>query len=170
MTRHLTAPTRARLGGSRRAGGHTALMSYEPMTEPEIDAFLRSPVRPGILATVRADGRPHVAPVWFDVDDAEGSIVFNTGADTVKGRNLARTGRAALCVQDDRAPFSYISIEGTVSLSDDLDEVRAWAACIGGRYMGADQAVAYGARNGVPGELVVRLHRDKVIAVRDVAL
>jgi PPOX class probable F420-dependent enzyme len=145
-------------------------MSYEPMTEPEIDAFLRSPVRPGILATVRADGRPHVAPVWFDVDGTDGSIVFNTGADTVKGRNLARTGRAALCVQDDRAPFSYCSIEGTVSLSDDLDEVRAWAGRIGGRYMGADQAEAYGARNGVPGELVVRLRRDKVIAVRDVAL
>lgn len=111
-----------------------------------------------------------MAPVWFAVDEADGSIVCNTGADTVKGRNLARSGRAALCVQDDMAPFSYLSIEGTVSLSDDLAEVRTWAARIGGRYMGPDQAEAYGRRNGVPGELLVRLHRDKVIAVRDVAL
>lgn len=145
-------------------------MGYAPMTEIEIAAFLDSPVRPGLLATVRADGRPHVAPVWFDVDASDGSIVFNTGAETVKGRNLRRSGRAALCVQDDLAPFSYLSIEGTVTISDDLAEVRAWATCIGGRYMGPDQAEAYGARNGVAGELLVRLHRDKVIAVRDVAL
>lgn len=149
---------------------HTDPVGYQPMTETEIAAFLDAPVRPGILATVRADGRPHVAPVWFDVDEADGSIVFNTGADTVKGRNLARSGRAALCVQDDRAPFSYLSIEGPVSITDDLAQVRAWAARIGGRYMGPDQAEVFGQRNGVPGEVLVRLQRHQVIAVRDVAL
>jgi PPOX class probable F420-dependent enzyme len=138
------------------------------MSPAEVDAFLRSPVRPGVLATVRADGRPHVAPVWFDVDD-DGSIVFNTGESTVKGRNLRRSGRAALCVQDDQPPFSFVTVEGTVTFVDDLEAVRTWAARIGGRYMGADRASEYGERNGVPGELLVRLAAEHVVAAADVA-
>lgn len=143
-------------------------MPYHRMGDDEALAFLRSPVRPGILATVRADGRPHAAPVWFDVDD-DSTIAFNTGADTVKGRNLARSGRASLCVQDDQPPFSFVTVEGPVTLVDDLEEVRAWATRIGGRYMGTDRAEEYGARNGVPGELLVRLAPEHVVALRDVA-
>jgi len=139
-----------------------------PMSPAEVEAFLRSPVRPGILATVRADGRSHAAPIWFDVDD-DGSIVFNTGEDTVKGRNLRRSGRASLCVQDDQPPFSFVTVEGPVTLHDDLDLVGTWAARIGGRYMGADRAEEYGRRNGVPGELLVRLTPEHVAALADLA-
>jgi PPOX class probable F420-dependent enzyme len=121
-----------------------------------------------MLATVRADGRPHVAPVWIDRDE-DGSIVFTTGADTVKGRNLRRTGRAAICVGDDRQPFSFVSLEGPVTIDDDLAQVRAWAARLGGRYMGADRAAEYGARNGLPGELLVRLHPEHISSAADVA-
>ncbi|MDQ1446133.1 MAG: hypothetical protein QOI20_2597 [Acidimicrobiaceae bacterium] len=130
-------------------------------------AFLRSPVRPGVLATVRADGSAHTAPIWFDLDGDD--VVFNTGTGTVKGKNLARTGRAALCVQDDQPPFAFASIEGPVTLSADLDEVREWAARIGARYMGAERADEYGARNGVPGELLVRLAPERVVAKDAVA-
>ncbi|MGD9798291.1 MAG: PPOX class F420-dependent oxidoreductase [Acidimicrobiia bacterium] len=137
------------------------------MAEPEWRAFLAEPPRPGVLATVRADGRPHAAPVWFVLDGD--TIVFNTGAATVKGRNLARDGRATLCVQDDRPPYSFVMVEGTVELVDDLDEVRAVATRLGGRYMGAAAAGTYGARNGVPGELVGRLTPTHVVSARDLA-
>lgn len=144
------------------------VVPYQPMSPDEVDAFLRSPVRPGILATVRADGRAHAAPIWFDVDD-DGTLLFTTGEDTVKGRNLRRAGRASLCVQDDRPPFSFVTVEGPVTLVDDLGEVRAWAGRIGGRYMGTDRADEYGERNGVPGELLVRLTPEHVVAAADVA-
>ena len=143
-------------------------MPYNPMSPDEAVAFLRSPVRPGILATVRADGRAHAAPIWFDVDD-DGSIVFNTGEDTVKGRNLRRAGRASLCVQDDQPPFSFVTVEGAVTIDEDLDAVRTWAGRIGGRYMGADRADEYGTRNGVPGELLVRVTPSRVIGFRDMS-
>lgn len=149
-------------------GGKMVAMPYNPMSPDQAVAFLRSPVRPGILATVRADGRPHAAPVWFDVDD-DGSILFNTGERTVKGRNLRRTGRASLVVQDDQPPFSFVAVEGPVTIIDDLAQVRDWAARIGGRYMGADRAEKYGERNGVPGELLIRLAPDHVVAAADVA-
>jgi general stress protein 26 len=62
--------------------------------------------------------------VWYDVDD-DGSLVFNTGRSTVKGRNLSRDPRASFCVDDDRPPFSFAVLGGVVELSDDLQLVRA---------------------------------------------
>jgi hypothetical protein len=121
------------------------------------------PPRTAKLATVRADGRPHVAPVWYVLDD-DGSLVFNTGEATVKGRNLRRDPRVALCVEDDRPPFSFVTMEGVVEISDDLDEVRLWASRIGGRYMGDDRAEEYGERNGVAGELVVRVQPLRIVS------
>jgi hypothetical protein len=144
-------------------------MPYHPMTDDEVRAFLTAvPARTAKLATVRADGRPHVAPVWYVVDD-DGALVFNTGEGTVKGRNLAREGRAAVCVDDERPPFSFVLVEGEVEIIEDLDEVRHWAARIGGRYMGADRAEELGARNGVAGELLVRLRPDEVHSAADLA-
>jgi PPOX class probable F420-dependent enzyme len=144
-------------------------MPYRPMDDDRIRAFLTAlPARPAILGTVRADGRPHVAPVWYAVDD-DGVIVFNTGETTVKGRNLRRTGYAAVSIDDDAAPFSFVTLEGPVAISDDLEDVRHWAGVIGGRYMGADRADEYGGRNAAPGELVVRLTPAKVVSAFDVA-
>jgi hypothetical protein len=65
--------------------------------------------------------------------------------------------------------YSYVLIEGTVSLLDDAGAVRRWATDIGARYMGADRAEEFGARNGAPGELLARLSIGRVIAHRDVA-
>jgi hypothetical protein len=72
-------------------------------------------------------------------------------------------------VDDQTPPYSFVVINGQATLTEDLDELRHWAAVIGGRYMGADRAAEYGARNGVPGELLVRIKPTKVIAQRDIA-
>lgn len=101
----------------------------------------------------------------LDGDD----LVFNTGSGTGNGRALAREGRASLVVDEQIPPYSFVKVDGTISLSDDRDEVRRFAALIGGRYMGADRAEEYGERNGVPGDLLVRLHPTKVTAGFDIA-
>jgi len=59
------------------------------MSVEERAAFLLHGTRTGKLATVRRDGRPHVQPVWFVLDE-DGTVVFMTGSRTVKGRNLRR--------------------------------------------------------------------------------
>ncbi|MEU5025270.1 PPOX class F420-dependent oxidoreductase [Streptomyces milbemycinicus] len=137
------------------------------MTKDQWQKFISEGTHTAKLSTVRADGSPHIAPVWFLLDGDD--IVFNTGADTVKGRNLARDGRVSLCVDDDRPPFSFVTLQGRAELSDQLKEVRDWATRIAARYMGEDLAEQYGARNGVPGELLVRVRIEKVIALADVA-
>jgi PPOX class probable F420-dependent enzyme len=139
------------------------------MSEAEALAFLGAdPPHTGKLATTRLDGRPHVAPIWFALD-LDGSIVFTTHEESLKGRTLRRDPRAALCVDDEVPPFSFVTVEGVVDISEDLDELLRWATVIGGRYMGADRAEAYGARNGVSGELLCRLRPTKVISAANVA-
>ncbi|MFI0777558.1 PPOX class F420-dependent oxidoreductase [Streptomyces sp. NPDC021212] len=137
------------------------------MSRDQWQKFLSDGTHTGKLATVRADGSPHLAPIWFLLDGDD--LVFNTGQDTVKGRNLARDPRVSLCVDDERPPFSFVTVQGRAELSDDLGEVREWATRIAARYMGDDLAEQIGARNGVPGELLVRVRIEKVIAVADLA-
>jgi len=72
-------------------------------------------------------------------------------------------------VDDEVPPFSFVTVTGVVELSDDPDELLRYATAIGGRYMGADRADEYGARNGVPGELLCRLRPSKIVSARDVA-
>src|SRR5688500_17992438 len=140
------------------------------MSRAEWVAFLRDPVRPALLATTRADGRPHVAPIWYALDDGDPvTLVWNTGADTVKGRNIRRDGQVSLCVQDDRPPFSFVTLSGVATWTDHLPEVRLWAGRIGARYMGADREEEVAARHGVGGGLLVRLTPTSVVALKDVA-
>jgi len=125
------------------------------------------PARTGKVAVTRLDGSPHVAPVWVDLDGDQ--IVFMTSADTIKGKSILRDGRVAVCFDDERPPFSFVTVSGTATTSTDPDDLLYWSIRIAGRYMGAELADQYGRRNAVPPEMVVRLTPDKVVAVVDVA-
>ena len=58
---------------------------------------------------------------------------------------------------------------GIAELSEDPEDLVRIATRTGGRYMGADKAEEYGRRNGVPGELVVRVRPTKVVKAFDLA-
>jgi PPOX class probable F420-dependent enzyme len=138
------------------------------MNDAEWRAFISEGTRTGKLATTREDGRPHVVPVWFVLDGDD--IVFSTGASSVKGRNLQRTGVAAMCVDVPHPPFAFVTVTGRVAISGELDALTRWATVIARRYIGAARAVEFGRRNAVPGELLVRLHAEHVLAETDVTL
>ncbi|WP_433785075.1 PPOX class F420-dependent oxidoreductase [Actinomycetospora sp. CA-101289] len=135
------------------------------LSDPDIRAFLAGGTRTGKFGWTAKDGRPLVAPIWFLLEGD--TIVFNTGADTAKGRALARDPRAVLCVDLQEPPYAFVQVQGSVTLSEDPGELRRTATALGGRYMGAEHAEEYGARNGGPGSLVVRLHPSKVLADLD---
>ena len=139
------------------------------MSETEWRAFVTEGTRTGKLATTRLDGRPHVAPIWFDLDEDDGTLVFTTGADTLKGKALRRDARVAICVDDETPPFAFVLIEGTAELIEDPEVLLTWATRIGGRYMGTGVADAYGKRNAVPGELLVRVTPTHVVAHAEIA-
>lgn len=133
----------------------------------DVIAFLSEGTRTAVVGWVAADGRPLAAPVWFVVDDGE--LVFNTGRETAKGRALARDPRVVMCVDDSNPPFAFVQVQGVATISEDPRQLLDTATRIGGRYMGADRAEEFGRRNGVPGELVVRVRPTKVHAAFDVA-
>jgi PPOX class probable F420-dependent enzyme len=128
---------------------------------------LATPAKTAKLAVVRANGAPHVAPVWVDLDGDQ--VMFMTSADTIKGKAILRDPRLSMCWDDEQPPFSFVTLAGTAEISTDPDELLHWATRIGGRYMGADRATEYGERNGVPPEMLIRVTATQLVAKVDVA-
>lgn len=137
------------------------------MTKDEWHEFLMTGTRTGKAAVTKADGTPHVTPVWLAMDGDD--VLFTTHDSGLKSKALKRDPRISICVDDQTPPYSFVSLWGEATLSEDLAELVKWATVIGGRYMGADHAEEYGRRNGVPGEHLVRVHVTKAVAIREVA-
>jgi PPOX class probable F420-dependent enzyme len=83
---------------------------------PAERAFLESPFV-GVVTDLRADGSPHSTVVWVDVDD-EG-VSFNTAWPRAKPRYLHADPRVSLLVVDPDDSYRWISISGTVALTED---------------------------------------------------
>lgn len=64
------------------------------------------------LATLMADGAPHVTPVWVDLEDS--LVLVNSAEGRVKVANLRRDPRVGLSVVDRENPFAAVSIRGRV--------------------------------------------------------
>lgn len=129
--------------------------------------FLMKLPRTAKIATVRPDGRPHVAPIWFALDGDQ--LVFTTWHDTAKATNLRHSSWVSICVDDEAPPFAFVKIDGRAEIFADLDELRHWATIIARRYMGDDQAEAFGNRNAVEGELLVRVTPVSIHGEDDIA-
>lgn len=137
------------------------------MTVDEYKDFLTTGTRTGKLATVREDGRPHVAPIWFVLDGD--TPVFTTWHKSVKAVNIRRNPQVSICVDEETPPYAFVIVEGTVTITEAATERIYWATRIADRYMGPELAETYGKRNSVEGELVIRVEPSKVIAKKDVS-
>lgn len=85
------------------------------MQPDERDAFLREP-RTAVLATTGSRGQIHAVPVWYLWDGSHFCIITERGS--VKHRNVARTGRASLCVDQREGGVRYVTAEGTVTVQE----------------------------------------------------
>lgn len=142
------------------------------MTDAEWRSFVSAGTRTGKVAVQRKDGAPHVTPVWILLDDTDPDdvrVVFNTAHDSVKGRALRRDPRFAVSVDDQQPPYSFVLLECTAELVEDISELHTWAAKIGARYMGAERGAEFGARNATPGEYLVRGRIDRVTALAEIS-
>jgi len=138
------------------------------MSPEEWRAFLIEGTRTAKLATVSRDGAPTVVPVWFVLDGDD--LVFETDGSSAKGRNLAAHPDVAICVDDERFPFAFVSIRGRARIDrPTVAELLPWTTRIARRYVGDARADAYGRRNAVEGGIVVRVPLERVLAERDVA-
>ena len=64
------------------------------------------------LATVSADGSPHLSPLWADTRD--GMILLNTAEGRTKVENVRRDPRVAVSIHDQAHPHPPVAVLGTV--------------------------------------------------------
>jgi PPOX class probable F420-dependent enzyme len=136
------------------------------MTDAEAYAFLEQGTRTVKIATVRADGRPHVAPVWFGVDGA--ALVFSTTSGSVKARNLARDPRVAATVDDEQPPFAFVTVTGLATCTSRPDDFLFWTTRIARRYVGDARAEEVGQRYLETDDLLVRIGVTAIRGFADV--
>lgn len=140
----------------------------ENMTVEHRRTFLTAGTRTAKIASLRADGRPHAVPVWFVLDGDD--IVCTVSEKSVKARNIARDPRVTVVVDDETAPYAFVSIEGHAELSHDTDELRRIAGDIGHRYLDDEQAIAgFVGYMTSPGMVVARIRPTHIVAQDKIA-
>jgi PPOX class probable F420-dependent enzyme len=146
------------------------------MSNKEIKKFLMQGTLTGKLATVKKDKSPHIVPVWFVLDQSHNrgggleDIVFMTGVDSLKAKNIQCNNKVSFCVDDQTPPFSFVTVFGIARMYHyNQTKLFKWATRIAERYMGKDKAEAYGKRNSGEGEVVIRVKPTKILAEKDIA-
>jgi PPOX class probable F420-dependent enzyme len=111
------------------------------LSEEERDTFLAEK-RIGRLATNRADGWPHVTPIWY-VWEGE-RFVLSLGKSRRHLRNIARDPHVTLCVDEDpritdltKAPRSVVCF-GLAELFEDEQTIREVTEKVELRYLPAE--------------------------------
>ena len=111
------------------------------MTPEEIDALLKQP-HIADLATVRPDGSPHVAPVWFHYDGEGVKVMAEPSA--VKVRNIRHDARVALSIATNREPYQHVLVSGRCQVSyDGIPELLRSMAI---HYKGRQEGLRYAER------------------------
>ena len=110
----------------------------------------------GNLVDLRADGSPHVTPVWVDYDGEH--VLVNSAYGRCKVRNIQRDPRVAIDVlPSDDQQSGYVSVTGRAELVDEgadehIDKLAK-------KYLGVDE---YPFRT--PGEqrVIIRITPERV--------
>jgi PPOX class probable F420-dependent enzyme len=132
------------------------------MTHDEWRAFVTAGTRLAHIGLTRPDGRPHVTPVCFILDGDE--VAFALSPGSVKGKSLAHDRRLAICVSDERQPYSFVTMEGQARISAEPDQIKHVAAGIADRYYPSQPAADIAETFVREGFTAVRISITKVIA------
>ena len=121
--RKVVLPTRAGLARTSATFSDAAL------------AFLRTPGRYAVVATVDPDGAPHQAVVWYRLDAT--TIVINSAEGRRWPANLGRDPRLSLAVADG---YDWVSVVGTAEPVHDQAIAQADIAAMAMAYDAPDDA------------------------------
>ncbi|WP_406277247.1 pyridoxamine 5'-phosphate oxidase family protein [Streptomyces sp. NBC_00191] len=134
-----------------RSGARTDI----PAMPHQAEEFLAAP-HVGTLTTLRPDGSLHAAPVRFTWDAGTGLARVLTVASSRKARNMiaAPGSRVALCQVDG---FSWVTLEGTATVSEDPRRVAEGVRRYARRYWSAPPSPA--------DRVVVEIAVDRVLSL-----
>jgi len=83
------------------------------MTPEARKAFLAD-VHVGVLSIADGPRGPLTIPIWYEYEPDENLVWMTTGGVSRKGKLLREVQRISLCVQSDRPPYKYVSVEGEI--------------------------------------------------------
>lgn len=118
------------------------------MTPDERTAFLAG-VHVGILAVDEPGRGPLALPVWYEYVD--GVVEIRMDGSSVKARLLRAAGRATFTVQNETAPYQYVSVEGPVTVEPATGTNLAMAV----RYLGPELGQWYADQNPPTADSVI---------------
>ena len=108
------------------------------MTQQEIAAYLAE-THVAHLVTVRANGRPHVAPVWFLEENGQAFVMAD--ANALKVRNIQRNPAVSLSIATDQRPFKYVVLNGEAQVVEEDVARMVERICV--RYDGPVRGVEF---------------------------
>jgi PPOX class probable F420-dependent enzyme len=113
------------------------------------------------LATVREDGSPHTAPVWYRYED--GAFLVLTEGSSVKARNIRRDPRVELCIDDrERAPYHTVIVRGRATIEPYPGD--AWRLALAVRYLGEERGRRYVESAAVSAdEVLIRIDSEQIV-------
>lgn len=126
------------------------------MSDSQREAFISQP-RTAVLSTTSADGTIHAVPVWYRWDGEVFRIITDRGS--VKHRNLQRTRRAALCIDEREDRIVWVTAEGPVTVDDTVSYEERLA--LHTHYRGAEAARAVVDRGGHEHMVLLRLRPER---------
>src|SRR5918996_4679874 len=131
------------------------------MTDDEVQEFLEAG-RSMTLATLGADGRPHLTAMWYGVRD--GHVVFWSYGRAQKIVNLRRDPRLSILVEGGEAyeELRGVSLTGTGTIIDDPDEVLAVGHLLLARQGASGEAANRAAAATAPKRVAVRVDADRI--------
>ncbi|MEO8538622.1 MAG: pyridoxamine 5'-phosphate oxidase family protein [bacterium] len=119
-----------------------------PLSQDELDSFLAEP-NIAVVATSGPGNKPHAMPIWYLW--REGKVLFHTGGDSKKARNLRSNNRISVVVDTKIAPYKVVVIEGSTSEKPgDKGLAREMAI----HYLGEKMGERYASQSTEPGTLV----------------
>lgn len=128
-----------------------------PLSQTEIDQFLGEP-HIAVVATSGPSGKPHAMPIWYLWRD--GKVLFHTGPESKKMRNLRKNDRVTVVVDSKQAPYKVVIVEGK---AEELPGDKALSREIAIHYLGETQGARYSDQSGEPSALV-QVTPSKVIS------
>jgi PPOX class probable F420-dependent enzyme len=123
------------------------------MSQEQREAFLAD-VHVGVLTVAGGRDRgPLATPVWYSYR-AGGLVSLTTGGSSRKARAIAAAGRFTLCVQDEKPPYKYVTVEGPAVIEP---VEMAERIAIARRYLGTEDGDAFIAANQDIDDVTIRM-------------
>ena len=135
-------------------------MADREMTPQELKDHLEG-THLAFLATVRRDGSPQVAPVWYEYK--EGKVFITTNDTAAKVHNIRRDPRVSVSIATPGEPYGYVLIQGEAEVTTRNLEAVLTSICI--RYKGEEEGRAFaeemlGYDNGV----IIEISPSRVVS------